>query len=330
MNMRHDLTLEDFQNFRFLVDGGMSRVFTAEFQKVPVVVKMVKPEEADNKAHLKALENEKRLLMGLSSPYIIKLIASGRHEKSPFIVVEKLLGTDLSAVLSFKKRTKQKLDENGPDSTLPIRVGWALEIALAMKYLHFDALEKNKVIIHRDLKSNNIGLGIDGKIRLLDFGIATEYDHSHDNDLEPYRMTTKAGTQNYCAPEVRNSEIYNEKCDVYSFGILLWEILTGLHPFNSPKDKLLRLFSCSSKVNRRPPLRDNWDPNLQQLIKACWDEVPTERPDFQEICLQLKSISSSLEKQNADDTSPNIGLQRQNTFDNLYLKDNILLSADCN
>mmetsp|Transcript_5559 Transcript_5559/g.7681 ORF Transcript_5559/g.7681 Transcript_5559/m.7681 type:complete len:343 (-) Transcript_5559:239-1267(-) len=291
--IQHDLTLENFQNLRYLIDGGMSRVLTAELQNVPVVIKMVKPEEVGNQTHLKALETEKRFLMNLSNPYIIKILGSGRDGDCPFIVVEKLISTDIAASLSSKNNTQQKLDEV---LTLRTRLGWCLEIALAIKYLHFDALDTNKAIIHRDIKSENIGMGFDGKIRLFDFGIATEYDHSHDYDIEPYEMTRRVGTRNYWAPEVCNSVVYNEKCDVYSFGIVLWEILTGLHPFNTLKDKVLSLLSCTSGPKRRPALRDCWDLDIKQLIEACWDENPTQRPDFQEICSQLNSVISSFEK----------------------------------
>lgn len=148
----------------------------------------------------------------------------------------------------------------------------AFGIAVGMSYLH-----ANKTI-HRDLKSQNV---------LIDdrkYPIICDFGSSKNTDLS-LTMTGQGGTPSYMAPEFLQNEKYDEKVDVYSYGILLWEIITKEYPFEG---LAWAQILCVVVVNRqRPPIPDDWEPNLKTLIKRCWAADPHERPTFQEIVYQF-------------------------------------------
>ena len=106
------------------------------------------------------------------------------------------------------------------------RLKVALEIAEALEYLH------SLNILHRDIKPDNIGFDIDGNIQLIDFGLAKELKESDKNINGKYELTGNTGVWCYMAPEVAKGWAYDKTVDVYSFGILLWEICALERPFS--------------------------------------------------------------------------------------------------
>lgn len=138
----------------------------------------------------------------------------------------------------------------------------ALGIAYAIRYLH------NQGYIHRDLNSLSILLNEDDHPYIADFSFM-----SPKNNENCFKQITP-----WTAPEMMTSTNYNEKVDVYSYGFLLWEILTKETPFRGLTPLQIQHEVCDE--NRRPLLPQNSPPKLKQLIKSCWDKDPEKRPDF--------------------------------------------------
>lgn len=151
-------------------------------------------------------------------------------------------------------------------------------IAHALHFLHAHG------VIHRDLKPANIGIAFDGTVRLLDFGLARRLD---DGDNEHGRLTGCTGTIRYMAPEVALHQDYGASADVYSFGMLLWELVTLKIPFAhiKGKQKYIRTISKS-----RPSLRSVASIQARKFIASCWHPVPLKRPSFSTVCIKLQQI----------------------------------------
>lgn len=181
-------------------------------------------------------------------------------------------------------------------------------IASALQYLH-----ENKIIM-RDVKPNNIGFYNQGQHevpKLFDFGLVKEMkecnrtSYVHDSpvtkivsalhDYPVYKLTGRTGSRRYMCPEVAFSRPYNEKADVYSFGILLYEVSTLLQPFqgwtlDTPEEQVL-------KRHHRPCLvgYDYWPDELFSLIQDCWQGVMWHRPDMIEIVRRLDACINELD-----------------------------------
>ncbi|KAG4944412.1 hypothetical protein JHK85_049058 [Glycine max] len=164
------------------------------------------------------------------------------------------------------------------------RVIRALEIAQAMQYLH----EQKPKLVHRDLKPSNIFLDDAMHVRVADFG------HARFLGDEEMALTGETGTYVYMAPEVIRCEPYDEKCDVYSFGVMLNELLTGHYPYVETEYGPTKIAIEVVEGNLRPKLPCDDVGQLRELIDLiclCWDKNPSTRPSFATITLCLKSYA---------------------------------------
>ena len=154
----------------------------------------------------------------------------------------------------------------------------AMGIADAMRMIH------EKGAIHRNLKSGNILL--DDKLfpRVTDFGLSRFLEEGNSSS---FLMTQSVGSPHWMAPEQFESSDYTNKIDVYAYGLLLWEMLTGKTPFDKYKGAQLAIAVCQK--NERPHVPSDTPSALKSLIKSCWDRDPDNRPTFDEI---FKKISS--------------------------------------
>lgn len=161
---------------------------------------------------------------------------------------------------------------------------WWAEIAEAIAYLHNHI---PKPIIHRDLKSSNVLLK-DDHVKICDFGTACDI-HT--------LMSNAKGTVSWMAPEVITTTNYNEKCDVYSFGIVMWEVLMRRVPF-----KGLNSYQVMQTVDgkKRPPLPKSVPTSIRVLIQLCWSHDPTARPSFIVLCQLLNKMWESISELNVE------------------------------
>ncbi|PON93373.1 Serine/threonine protein kinase [Trema orientale] len=186
------------------------------------------------------------------------------------VVVEYLAGGALKSFLIKNRRRK-----------LAFKVvhQLALDLARGLSYLH------SQKIVHRDVKTENMLLDKTRTVKIADFGVA-RVEASNPND-----MTGETGTLGYMAPEVLNGNPYNRKCDVYSFGICLWEIYCCDMPY--PDLSFSEVTSAVVRQNLRPEIPRCCPSSLANVMKRCWDANPDKRPEMDEVVSMLEAIDTS-------------------------------------
>ena len=151
------------------------------------------------------------------------------------------------------------------------RLQYAVNIADALEYLH------RKRILYRDLKPANIGFDQEGNIKLFDFGLAVELPMSEECDGEnaTFPLSSNTGTSKYMAPEVIRKEPYNAKADVYSFSILLWELMALERPYagltGDQAKQRVAIFG------ERPNIARSWPTQLRRLLLRGWCDSIEDR-----------------------------------------------------
>lgn len=195
---------------------------------------------------------------------------------------------------------KQKAARN---EALSVRVKVAFDISAALLFLH----EKN--IIYRDLKPENLGFDVRGDIKLFDLGLVKELHPSMKDDAGNYKMSM-AGTPRYMSPETGTYQPYNLSADVYSFSMLLWEILTLEKPL---KDFTYAQLKSQIFIDgKRPTLGKVFNKNLRALVGSGWSQNATLRPSMGQIYESLKNEFTKLAPRHLpDDTTHN---RRRSTF----------------
>ncbi|KAK1359523.1 Serinethreonine-protein kinase sty8 [Heracleum sosnowskyi] len=155
----------------------------------------------------------------------------------------------------------------------------ALDLARGLSYLH------SEKIVHRDVKTENMLLDKTRTLKIADFGVA-RVEASNPND-----MTGETGTLGYMAPEVLNGNPYNRKCDVYSYGICVWEIYCCDMPY--PDLSFSEVTSAVVRQNLRPEIPRCCPSSLANVMKRCWDANPDKRPEMDEVVTMLEAIDTS-------------------------------------
>ena len=181
-----------------------------------------------------SVEAEHGLLCRVSHPNIIRLLGAGTLPRR-FLVLEYLDGGSLYTILAKNDATASTSLLSAsrffrrPTFTYVMLLIKAKDIAEALHYLHFGC-HPQATIIHRDLKPDNIGFNSAGVLKLFDFGLCTCV-HRRRVSTESYQLTGNTGSLRYMAPEVAKKESYSEKVDVYSFGVLVWQMAKDRVPF---------------------------------------------------------------------------------------------------
>ncbi|KAF5270604.1 hypothetical protein FQA39_LY01342 [Lamprigera yunnana] len=247
-------------------EGSFGVVYRGIWKGKDVAVKNITTE-----AERKAFAVEVRQLSRVDHENIVQLYGASTKGPNICLVMEYAEGGSLFNVLHSTPRA-QYCAANA--------ISWCLQCAQGVAYLH---AMKPKPLIHRDLKPPNLLLIMEGrKLKICDFGTAA--------DKSTY-MTNNKGSAAWMAPEVFTSSNYTEKCDVYSWGIILWEVLSRRRPFYHLKGSAFTIMWAVHK-GMRPPLIRSCPPPLEKLMKDCWDENPTNRPSMIKVVETMTYIST--------------------------------------
>uniref|UniRef100_A0A7S2E889 Protein kinase domain-containing protein n=1 Tax=Trieres chinensis TaxID=1514140 RepID=A0A7S2E889_TRICV len=240
---------------------------------------------------------ETQFLSVFDHPNIIKLRAVGQgdmFDKDYFLVMDRLFDTLCERIERWTFDIKQsKLcmakffgGKKTRKTIFANRLGVAKDLAGAMEYLH------GLNIIYRDMKPENIGFDVKDVVKLFDFGLAKELHPEDRFSNGNYKLTGNTGSIRYMAPEVATKRPYNLSADVYSFGIMLWEITSLKIPFDGYNEFMMK--ETVANFGYRLDIDESWPEDLKKLIRKSWEAAPKKRPSFSEIITSLEEISSSL------------------------------------
>jgi len=287
-----NLQWESLRNVEYLTDGGNNWIHTAVLQGKSVVVKTLKPECQDVALAINEIEGELEIHSRLDHPNIVKLIGAGFTPRGVrFVVLERLDGGTLTQLLGYDTRIRDRRRRFWAKKKISYMdvLKCARSLAEALAYCHGRAIP-NAMVLHRDLKPDNVGFTLDGTVKLIDFGLARTVENATiSNDV--YEMSGETGSLRYMAPEVADCQPYNQKADVYSFGIILWELVANKKPYDGMNRD--EFYSRVVHGGERPVINNKkWPVDLIELMKNCWDTDIAKRPDFADIVDALDGMLS--------------------------------------
>src|SRR6185503_18234850 len=285
--------------------GGMGEVWRARDTRLnrDVAIKVLPDSFGDDADRLRRFAQEARATSAFNHPNILTVYDIGTHGGSPYIVAELLDGEELRAPLNVGAFTPGKAIE------------YATQIASGLAAAHA------KAIVHRDLKPENIFITTDGRVKILDFGLAKLRPQSgapgSGSDVETQKGLTDPGvvmgTAGYMSPEQIRGENTDHRADIFSFGMILYEMMTGRRPFSreTTAETLTAILREEpeeiTEVNRKGP------PQLERIVRRCLEKKPDRR--FQTasdlgFALEALSSSSGSQSNSALSVSPVIAERR--------------------
>jgi eukaryotic-like serine/threonine-protein kinase len=282
--------------------GGMGEVYRARDTRLgrDVAVKVLPASFSSDRDRLHRFEQEACAAGALNHPNILSIHDIGTHDGAPYVVSELLEGETLRKRLS--------------GSPLPQRraIDYALQLAQGLASAH------EKGIVHRDLKPDNIFITKDGRVKILDFGLAklTQADGSErQTDIPTRRVDTGPGvvmgTVGYMSPEQVRGQNVDYRSDIFAFGAIVYEMLSGQRAFrgDSPADTM------SAILKEDPPdlsaTNHNVSPALERLIDHCLEKDPEERfHSARDLAFALEALSASTVSSTETSTIPALAPRR--------------------
>ncbi len=266
-----------FRRQDLLGAGGTARVYKGMYAGKLVAVK-----ELTSTSMLPYGRAEAALLSRLRHPYVLHFFGCCAHEHHFYIVTE-LMDTTLRDLLSRRDAA------SSGHLALELGLSLAMQIGEGLTYLHENG------VVHRDLSASNIFLSLDAQAALVakigDFGLSRR-------TAEQTSMTALIGTIQYMAPEMLTSATqagrveYSAAVDVFSFGIVLWQLLTGQQPYAATlaTHNRFQLLHRIARENLRPDVPHSAPPALAKLMTECWAEAEQTRPPSADLVRRLRLI----------------------------------------
>ncbi|KAL3366592.1 hypothetical protein AABB24_011341 [Solanum stoloniferum] len=256
--------------------GSYGEVYRGEWHGTEVAVKKFLDQDITGES-LEEFRSEVRIMKRLRHPNVVLFMGAVTRSPHLSIVTEFLHRGSLYRLIH---RPNHQLDERR-------RLRMALDAARGMNYLH----NCTPMIVHRDLKSPNLLVDKNWVVKVCDFGLSRM---KHSTFLS---SRSTAGTAEWMAPEVLRNEPSNEKCDVYSFGVILWELCTLQQPWGGMNP--MQVVGAVGFQHRRLDIPDYMDPAIADIIRKCWQTDPKLRPSFAEIMAALKPLQKPITSSHA-------------------------------
>ncbi|XP_056130767.1 LOW QUALITY PROTEIN: mitogen-activated protein kinase kinase kinase 12-like [Lampris incognitus] len=253
-----EVPFEEISDLQWVGSGAQGAVFLGKLHGQEVAVKKVRDIKETDIKHLRKLKH----------PNIITFKGICTQAPCYCIIMEYCAQGQLYEVL----RAGRKI-------TPSLLMDWAMGIAGGMNYLH---LHK---IIHRDLKSPNMLITYDDAVKISDFGTSKELS-------DKSTKMSFAGTVAWMAPEVIRNEPVSEKVDIWSFGVVLWEMLTGEVPYKDVDSSAIIWGVGNNSLQL--PVPDSCPDGFKILLRQCWNCKPRNRPSFRQILLHLDIASADI------------------------------------
>jgi serine/threonine protein kinase len=235
--------------------GGMADVYKARDKRLNrnVAIKVLKPEYSRDKSFVNKFRGEAQSAAGLSHPNIVNVYDVGDDDGLYYIVMELVEGITLKRFIE----RKGKLD-------VKEAVGIAIQIAQGMEAAH------DNHIIHRDIKPQNIIISRDGKVKVTDFGIAKA---TNSNTITSNAM----GSVHYLSPEQARGGYSDEKSDIYSLGVTIYEMLSGMVPFAGDNTVSVALLHIQGEAARLRDLDQSIPLSVDKIVQKCMQKRPERR-----------------------------------------------------
>ncbi len=279
--------VDHFKVMRLLGSGGMGSVYLARDTRLGrrVALKVLRPEALGAREIVDRFVHEARTTARFSHPHIVAIHHVGEHDDHPYLALEYLSGQSL----------RERLQSARLGVNESVRI--ALAIADALREAHAHG------VLHRDLKPANVMIPRDGRIRVVDFGLAKwiprpselRADVSMSIDIQvadPFESqeVVLRGTPAYMAPEQWAAVPLTPAADVWALGLILHEMLTGRHPFQGRSAPSIGVAVIAPEPV--PPPRVDAPPELLDLVEQCLDKVAEDRPDAGEVVARLEQLLS--------------------------------------
>jgi serine/threonine protein kinase len=277
-----------FTSIQHRIDSSSCHIYTAFWDDRPVILKLIKADRVSSPVAIAEFETEAEVLGRLNHPHIVRFLGSGFQPRR-FLVLELLDGGSLSHALGVRVDSDQKSWRRTFNYLETLKLSRAM--ASSLNYLHSE-WDSGISIIHRDLKPDNIGFTSDGNIKVFDFGLCSVVK-KFKSKTDVYHMTGNTGTLRYMAPEVALGKHYNASVDVYSFGIIVWQMLKGSVPFQGMGRKTF--MERVVQGGERPKCSRHWPKRFSKLLQSCWNEDSLQRPDFSEIIKEINALIFEVE-----------------------------------
>jgi cGMP-dependent protein kinase len=247
------ISLSSLHYIKFLGKGKFGTVSLVHNKKNIYAIKAISRKSVDREKVLaKYFVNERKIMLSLDQPFIIKMVKSMKNEHFCFLLIEFVNGTNLDQYLS-KRIKKQNIYET------QFYIG---SILLIIEYLH------KKFIAHRDIKPSNMMIDSNGYLKMIDFGTAkvlTDY------------TSTIIGTPHYISPEILQGKGYSLSCDFWSVGICMFEIFYGKYPFGNYATEVIAIYKEILKKDFVFPVENEKVANANAFIKCLLNKKVNER-----------------------------------------------------
>ncbi|EDV90637.1 GH14242, partial [Drosophila grimshawi] len=230
--------------------------------------------ERNSQSVLDSFNKELKMLESVHHENIVKLYGTSSHLETDYLLMEYAENGSLHDYLHGEEQRNYTMEDG---------IHWMIQLVKGMDYLHG---RKPMPIIHRDLRPQNLLLTKNCKqLKIAHFGTGKEL---------MTKNTTRIGTPGYLAPEVIQGLKYTEKCDTYSFGIIVWEVMSRRRPFDHLESRNTIVLLHKTVLKERPKLDVKLITDCNQLIElieSCWNHDPEKRPSAGSI--QLSEIPCS-------------------------------------